>query len=83
MMQKQLLTIAVTRNQALMDGPQLGLNEIEILMGRSQIAVPGSIVKLSDLFANDGPHNSSVERERRRLTGGLSKDVAAHMFNIT
>lgn len=31
MMQKQLLTIAVMRNQALMDGPQLGLVELSLL----------------------------------------------------
>lgn len=31
LMQKQLLTIAVMRNQALMDGPQLGLAELDLL----------------------------------------------------
>jgi hypothetical protein len=44
--------------------------------------VPGSIVKLSDVFAYDGPHSQHIEKEKRRLTGGLSKGVGDHIFNV-
>lgn len=35
------------------------------------------------MFAYDGPHNSHVEKERRRLNGGLTKGVGDHIFNVT
>jgi len=54
-----------------------------LLQDKKQIAVPGSIVRLKDVFAYDGPHNSHVEKERRRLNGGLTKGVGDHIFSIT
>lgn len=52
LMQKQLLAVAVMRNQALMDGPQQGLVELELLArSKNPIAVPGAMVNLKDVLS--------------------------------
>ena len=75
LMQKQLLSIAVMRNQALMDGPQQGLVELELLGAKNPIAVPGAIVNLKDVLqrASDGVNQESLKRESTRLSSCLTK----------
>lgn len=50
-MQQQLLTVAVMNNQALIDGPQKGLVELELLQGKAlseaPISVPNSVIDVN------------------------------------
>ena len=83
LMQKQLLTVAVMRNQALMDGPQQGLVELALLERRPHpITVPGAMLSLKDVLPQtlDGPSAEQVKSESHRLSSNLTKDLGEHMY---
>ena len=85
LMQKQLLTVAVMRNQALMDGPQQGLVELALLERRPHpITVPGAMVSLKDVLPQtlDGPSAEQWKSEQHRLSSNLTKDLGEHMYSI-
>jgi hypothetical protein len=85
LMQKQLLTIAVTRNQILMDGPQQGVAEVDLLktkITKTRILVPAAQVRHKDVITCEGPREELLEKERRRLSSQLTKEVAGHMYSV-
>jgi hypothetical protein len=65
-MQQKLLTVAVMNNQALIDGPQKGIVELQLLA--KTISVPNSTIDLTDgssLFSQkiDGPVEVSIKEQ--------------------
>lgn len=81
--QKQLLAVAVMRNQALMDGPQQGLKELKLLQRRRPpITVPGAMVQVLSRPL-DGPSSQQIARERQRMSANLAKEVGPHILSIT
>jgi len=85
LMQRQLLTIAVMRNQILMDGPQQGVAEVDLLKtkgGKGRILVPAAQVNHKHVITHEGVREELLEKERRRLSSQLTKDVARHMYSV-
>jgi len=85
LMQKQLLTVGVLRNQALMDGPVQGLVELELLNRRPHaVTVPGAMLRLQDVLSRavDGTHVEHAKKEESRFSASLSKAVGEHMYSI-
>jgi hypothetical protein len=84
LMQKQLLAIAVLRNQAVTDGTLQGLEELELLKRKPALTVPGAAIRLVDVLSKavDGVHVEQSKAEQARLASSLSKDAGEHIFSI-
>jgi hypothetical protein len=73
LLQRQLLTVAVLRNQTCMDGACQGLVELEELLTHKDevtklshpITVPGAVINLKEVLsaAADGAHAQHAKRE--------------------
>ena len=73
------------RNQLLMDGPQQGGAEVELMktkISKSRILVPAAQVRQKVVITNEGVREELLEKERRRLSSQLTKDVANHMYPV-
>ena len=91
-MQKQLLTVAVLRNQALMDGAVQGQTELELLGGSGSkraikcepVTVPGAALKLDAVLsrAADGVALLQRKNEDTRLSSALTKEAGEHVYSV-
>ena len=68
-----------------MDGPQQGVAEVDLLKSKitkTRILVPAAQVRHKDVITYEGPREDLLEKERRRLSGQLTKEVACHMYSV-
>ena len=86
LMQRQLLIVAVMRNQALMDGPMQGFAELKLIQRRPHpIILSGPIIntELCLSKSTDGPSLERCRKEATRLQSNLSKEIGDRMYSAS
>lgn len=86
MMQHQLLSIAVEKNQLLLDGCEKGINELDFISSKDglEFILPNSNLKLSHVLSKnvEGYNLDLLNKERVRLKNNFKKDATEHFSSV-
>ena len=82
-MQQHLLIVAVKTNQFLLDGPQQGLAELD-LIEQHQITVPNAVTNINSIQQdfNEGKVKGVEKQERSRMRNTISKSFSDNMYLV-
>ena len=85
-MQHQLITIAIEKNQLLLDGSMKGMHELEFLSSKDDLefVLPNSNLKLSSVLSKniEGYSLDQLNKEKSRFRNNFKKEASEHFLSV-
>jgi hypothetical protein len=86
LMQNQMLSIAIEKNQTLLDGNMKGIYELEFLSAKDDLEfiLPNSNTKLNNVLAKniEGYNLEALNKEKVRFRNNFKKEGAEHFMTV-